>query len=114
MILQAALNGARSADTLHLPLTPDQVAADAAACRAAGADCLHLHPRDDAAQETPAPNHVAAHLRAVRLVAPGMAAGISTGNWITPARGRLEDMAAWIDKPDYVIFPNRTRPRSWH
>ncbi|MDO5613338.1 MAG: 3-keto-5-aminohexanoate cleavage protein [Paracoccus sp. (in: a-proteobacteria)] len=102
MILQAALNGARQAEVPLLPLLPDQVAADALACRAAGADCLHIHPRDDAGRETLAPDTVAAHLRAVRRAVPGMPVGISTGDWIAPARGRLRDMAAWDEKPDYV------------
>lgn len=101
-MLQACLNGARPRDTLHLPLTPEAVAADAVACRAAGAECLHIHPRDGQGRESLAPEDVAAHLRAVRAAVPGMAVGISTGDWIVPRAGRLDDMRGWFEKPDYV------------
>lgn len=101
-MLQACLNGARPVGTPHLPLTPEAVAADAIACRAAGADCLHIHPRDGRGVESLAPDDVAAHLRAVRAAVPGIAVGISTGDWIAPRSGRLADMRVWVDKPDYV------------
>jgi uncharacterized protein (DUF849 family) len=101
-MLQACLNGARPADTPHLPLTPEAVAADALACRAAGADCLHIHPRDTQGHSSLAPGDVAAHLRAVRAAVPGMPVGISTGDGIAPRAGRLADMRAWVEKPDYV------------
>lgn len=101
-MLQACLNGARPADTALLPLTPEAVAADALACRAAGAGCLHIHPRDSQARESLAPKHVASHLRAVRAAVPGMAVGISTGDWIAPRLGRLDDMRGWVERPDYV------------
>jgi uncharacterized protein (DUF849 family) len=53
MRIQACLNGARPAD-FHpaLPLTPEAVARDAAACVAAGAVALHLHPRDAERRES--------------------------------------------------------------
>ena len=46
MIVQACINGARPRD-FHprLPLTAEAMAADAAACVAAGAAELHIHPR---------------------------------------------------------------------
>lgn len=102
MMLQACLNGARAADTPGLPLTPDAVAGDARASRAAGAACLHIHPRDAMGRESLAPPDVAAHLSAVRTAVPGMAVGISTGDWILPHAGRLEDMHGWTVLPDYV------------
>ena len=102
MRLQAALNGARPADTRHLPLTPAAIAADALACRMAGADCLHLHPRDAEARESLFPDDVADVLNAVRAAVPGMAVGISTGDWIVPRLGRLRDMESWSVLPDFV------------
>lgn len=101
-MLQACLNGARPADTPLLPMTPAAVAADALACRDAGADCLHIHPRDAAGRELLAPEDVSAHLRAVRAAVPGMPVGISTGDWIAPRLGRLDDMRGWVERPDYV------------
>ncbi|MBZ4335839.1 3-keto-5-aminohexanoate cleavage protein [Corallococcus sp. AS-1-12] len=46
MLLKACLNGARAA-TGHprLPITPEALAEDAAACHAAGAGAFHVHPR---------------------------------------------------------------------
>lgn len=49
-ILGVAPNGARKTKADHpaLPLTADEIARDAAACRAAGAALIHLHIRDKA------------------------------------------------------------------
>lgn len=101
-MLQACLNGARPMGTPGLPILPETVARDALACHAAGAACLHIHPRDALGRESLAPADVAAHLSAVRAAVPGMAVGISTGDWIVPRDGRLQDMRAWTERPDYV------------
>lgn len=102
MLVQACLNGARPVITPGLPIAPRAVAVDALACRAAGAACLHIHPRDAAGAESLAPVDVAAHLHAVRAAVPGMPVGISTGDWIAPRMGRLADMRGWTERPDYV------------
>ena len=54
LALMVAPNGARksSADHPGLPITVDAIAAEAAACREAGAQALHLHVRDDAGRHT--------------------------------------------------------------
>jgi uncharacterized protein (DUF849 family) len=48
-ILSVAPNGARKTRTDHpaVPITPDELALTAKACRDAGASLLHLHVRDD-------------------------------------------------------------------
>lgn len=102
MRLQACLNGARPAETRRLPLTPEAMAADAAAARRAGAESLHLHPRAADRTESLAPEDVAAALRAVRAAVPGLPVGISTGDWIAPRAGRLADMAGWEERPNFV------------
>lgn len=102
MRLQAALNGARPADTPRLPLSPAAMAADAVACREAGAEFLHVHPRDALARESLHPDDVAEVLGAIRAAVPGMPVGISTGDWIVPRLGRLGDMQGWQVLPDYV------------
>ena len=102
MILQAALNGARPADTPRLPLSPAAMASDALACRAAGAQSLHVHPRDDLARESLYPDAVAEVLAAIRAAVPGMEVGISSGDWIVPRLGRLDDMRGWQVLPDFV------------
>ncbi len=104
MRLQACLNGARTPrDHPGVPLTPEALARDAAACRRAGAESLHIHPRDAAGRETLAGADVARALEAVRAAVPGMPVGISTGAWIgPPGNARLGPMRGWSALPDFV------------
>jgi uncharacterized protein (DUF849 family) len=50
LIIAVAPNGARKTKAAHpaLPITPDELGREAAACRAAGASMIHLHVRDAA------------------------------------------------------------------
>ena len=53
MGLQAALNGDRTkAEHAATPLSVEELARDAAACVAASARAIHLHPRDSEERET--------------------------------------------------------------
>lgn len=54
LVLAVAPNGARktAADHPALPISPDDVARTAAACREAGASMIHLHVRDKAGRHT--------------------------------------------------------------
>tara|TARA_R110002020_G_scaffold39677_7_gene117646 strand:+ start:673 stop:1389 length:717 start_codon:yes stop_codon:yes gene_type:complete len=102
MIVQACLNGARPPE-FHpaLPLTPDAMAADAAACVKAGAGELHLHPRGADRQESLAA--VDATVAAVRAACPGTLIGVSTGAWIeNDVRNTRDRIAAWSVLPDYA------------
>ena len=104
MRLQACLNGGRS-PRFHpgVPITPEALARDAAAVRRAGADALHIHPRNAKGGESLAEADVTAALSAVRAAAPGMPVGISTGGWIEPrGTARLAPMRTWTQLPDYV------------
>jgi 3-keto-5-aminohexanoate cleavage enzyme len=49
LVVIVAPTGARrsKADHAGLPITPDEIAAEAARCCAAGATVLHLHVRDE-------------------------------------------------------------------
>jgi uncharacterized protein (DUF849 family) len=49
-----------------LPITPDEVAATAAACLAAGATAIHLHARDESGGHTLDPSIYARYIEAVR------------------------------------------------
>lgn len=104
MRLQACLNGALTPrDHPGVPLTPEALARDAAACRRVGADSLHVHPRDARGRETLAAADVAAAMRAIRAAVPGMPVGISTGAWIAPGgNARLAPMRGWTALPDFV------------
>jgi len=50
----------------NLPMTPEEVGADAAACEAAGASIYHLHVRDEMGAATMDPQVYAAALREIR------------------------------------------------
>lgn len=104
MMLQACLNGSRGKEFhAFTPLTPAELAMDAAAVVAAGASELHVHPRNDDGVETLDAAPVAAALEAIRARLPGVPVGISThtGIAVSPA-GRLAAVAAWTALPDYV------------
>lgn len=102
MIVQACINGARARD-FHpkLPLDAQAMAGDAAACVAAGAAELHIHPRGADGRESLAA--VDATVLAVRLICPGTLVGVSTGAWIENdiARTRAA-IAGWRELPDYA------------
>ena len=102
MFLQAALNGPLSrTDHPAVPLTPEELAHDAAACVAAGARAVHLHPRDEDGREALDPVLVDEVVRHVRA-ACGVPVGVSTGAWIEPdLERRVACVAAWTE-PAYA------------
>lgn len=103
-MLQACLNGGRRREYHSaLPLSADELAADAKAVVAAGAEQIHLHVRSADGKESLHPDDVAATLAAVRQAVPGVPIGLSTGWWIPPTgRARQEHIRAWQALPDYV------------
>jgi uncharacterized protein (DUF849 family) len=77
------------------------LAQDAAACVAAGARAIHLHPRDSEGHERLDANVVDTVVRQVRT-ACGVPVGVSTGAWIEPdLTRRLILEQAWR-APDYA------------
>src|SRR5438874_6337212 len=101
MIVQACINGARRRD-FHpkLPLTAEAMASDAAACIAAGAGELHIHPRSADGRESLAA--VDETVLAVRRACPGTLIGVSTGAWIENDVTRTRAaIAGWRELPDY-------------
>lgn len=103
-MLQACLNGGRD-KSFHAatPLTPRELAADARAVVNAGAQQLHIHPRDAAGRESLHPDDTARALEAIRAAVPGIPVGVSTGWWIAPrGRARQQHIRAWQVLPDYV------------
>jgi uncharacterized protein (DUF849 family) len=101
VLLQAALNGDRTrAEHPAVPLSAEELAHDAAACVAAGAGAIHLHPRDADGRESLAPEVVDAVVEAVRG-ACGVPVGVTTGAWIEPdLERRLALISGW-SAPDY-------------
>jgi uncharacterized protein (DUF849 family) len=96
VLLKACLNGARSADQHPaLPITVDAMVADAAACVAAGAGAIHLHPRDADGRESLAADIVDDTVRRVRA-ACGVPVGVATGAWVEPdPERRAALVGAW-------------------
>lgn len=103
MILQAAVNGSRTREEHPaVPLTADDLARDAAACVAAGANAFHIHPRGADGRESLDVAIIDTAVLAVREAAGGAEVGVSTGAWILPdLEARLEAIALWT-APDYA------------
>lgn len=106
MMIQVALNGRRARDEHPaIPVTPAELAADAAACWAAGARSVHLHPRRpaDERESLDAASHDAA-VAAVRAAVPGLEVSCSTQEDIDlgGAASRGEAICAWTQAPDLV------------
>lgn len=100
-MLQAALNGPLTkADHPAVPLSAAELARDAAACVAAGAHAIHLHPRDGEGRERLDAEVIDAVVTTVRD-ACRVPVGASTGAWIEPdLERRLALIAGWR-RPDY-------------
>jgi uncharacterized protein (DUF849 family) len=103
MTLKACLNGARTRqDHPRCPVTPVELAADAAAVVAAGAEALHVHPRDADGRESIAPADVAAALDAIRAVTD-VPVGVTTGAWLVPDLDTLHTaIRRWTVLPDFA------------
>ena len=80
LIVNAALTGMvpTKADTPHVPVTPTEIAADAARCVAAGASIVHLHARDESGAPTYRRDVYARIVEAVRFECPDVVVCVST------------------------------------
>jgi uncharacterized protein (DUF849 family) len=96
-VLQACLNGGRPVGSHPaLPVTPHQLASDAASVADLGVTSLHLHPRDLVGLEVLAGPEVATTVAVVRAAVPGLEIGVTTGAWIQPdPQRRAELVAGW-------------------
>jgi uncharacterized protein (DUF849 family) len=105
-MLQACLNGARTRwSHPALPVTPADLAADAAAVWALGVPEVHVHPRGAGGAESLDHRDVHAAVNAIRAAAPVLRVGVTTGAWIQsdPER-RVELTEDWAgpDRPDFA------------
>jgi uncharacterized protein (DUF849 family) len=101
LFLQAALNG----DRVHpsAPRTPEQMAIEARAAVAAGAQSVHIHPYNVAGHETLDAGDCARTIIAVRAACPDTPISLSTSAAIEKdPEQRLRTIAAWFELPDYV------------
>lgn len=103
MLLQACLNGGLHRDDHpRCPLTPSEIAADAIAAVTAGAEAIHVHPRDRDGAETLDAEDVATTIQALRETVDSFI-GVSTGAWIVPDPAeRLRAIEDWRLLPDFV------------
>jgi uncharacterized protein (DUF849 family) len=107
--VKACINGARTPDQHSgLPITPEQLAADALAAHRAGAKAVHLHPKTQYGVDSLDPDIVAAAVSAVRHTVPGLPLGVTTGFWALPnANARLATVKSWELLPDFASV-------NWH
>lgn len=82
------------ADTPHVPLTPDEVAADVRRCAELGISIVHVHPRDEAGQPTQSVARAREFLEAIRAAVPDVILCASTSGRQQPD---LETRAAVLD-----------------
>jgi uncharacterized protein (DUF849 family) len=109
IFIEAAINGARTPDQHPgLPVTPEQLAAEAVAAHRAGGQVVHLHPKTPDGVDSLLPDTVAAAITAVRRAIPGLPVGVTTGFWALPdAAERLAAIQAWPVLPDFTSL-------NWH
>ncbi|WP_151773985.1 3-keto-5-aminohexanoate cleavage protein [Streptomyces abyssomicinicus] len=109
-MLQACLNGTRRPDESRwVAVTAAELAAEARRAVDAGAEDIHLHPRDHHGHDTLDAVVVHDVLQAVReAVGPGVRVGVTTGEWIErdPAR-RARLVESWTTLPDHASV-------NWH
>ncbi len=80
VIIEAALNGITSrSHNPHVPVTPDELAAEAIACIDAGATVVHTHSHDPTAPATVRTEEYASCYRAVLAARPGTILYPTTG-----------------------------------
>ena len=109
MLLKACLNGPRlPGDHPALPVAPHELARDTARVAAAGAGAVHIHVKDASGADTLDGDNVAAVVSAIRVVAPGLPVGVTTGAWAVadPAQ-RAELVRTWWMLPDFASV-------NWH
>lgn len=99
-MLQVCLNGARRPFE-GVPVTPAQLAEQAAAAVAAGAESVHVHPRADGGAETLDGALHRLVLAAIREAVPGVPVGVSTheGIELDPA-ARTTAVRRWVGPGD--------------
>ncbi len=101
-MIQACLNGGCDREAHpRCPITPSEVAADAIAAVAAGADEIHVHARDVDGNESLDADVVAATVAALRETTDAFIS-LSTGAWIVGGPARLAAVEGWRTLPDRV------------
>lgn len=98
LILTAAVTGAMTmpTQTLHLPLTPQQIIDDAVACTEAGAASIHVHARDpQTAQPTHDQEVFGALLRGISERCDAVVVPTTGGGVLMTPEQRLQVVSTW-------------------
>lgn len=105
-MIQVAQNGDRPPEAHPaLPVTLEEIVVDAAACLAAGAESVHLHPRRPADGASSLAAKVCDPVvAAIRSAAPALEISLSTSELIAldGAADRIAAISAWRTPPDLV------------
>ena len=109
MRLKACPNGSRRrSEHPTLPVTPEELAADARAVVARGAGAVHVHVKDDTDADRLDAGRTAVVLDAIRAACPGSPVGVTTGAWSEPTAGaRAAAIRSWSVLPDFASV-------NWH
>ena len=113
-MIQCALNGAyTAADHPAVPVTLEQIVADARACHAAGAASVHFHPHRPGGLDSMAADVLDPVVAAVRAAVPGLEISCSTHAEIDlgGAVDRRAAVRGWRCPPDAVSL-NLAEPGS--
>jgi len=86
MVVNVALTGAvpRKSDNHRLPLSPEEIAADAVACAEAGASVVHIHVRDEAGAPTHRRDLYERAIASIRERAPELIVCVTTSSRVDP------------------------------
>ncbi|NED33439.1 3-keto-5-aminohexanoate cleavage protein [Streptomyces sp. SID8499] len=109
-MLQVCLNGVRRTDeSPWIPVSAEEAAAEARRAVRAGAQDVHVHPKDHRGHDSLDAAVVRDVLQAVReAVGPAVAVGVTTGEWTEPdARRRARLVESWTVLPDHASV-------NWH
>lgn len=105
IIIEAALNGGRPrVEHPAVPVTPQEVAADALRCRDAGASVVHIHAQDSAGAWSADPVWYRQAIGAIRAAAPDLLVSI------TSIRPDDQPVATTLELLDALASDRQTRP----
>lgn len=105
-LIKVAVNGGRTkSEHSATPVTAQEVAIDAAAAIAAGADVIHAHARTSDGGQTIDADAVRELVQASHAVNPGIPIGTTTGLWTCDGHeDRMRTLRSWHDDglPDFA------------
>jgi 3-keto-5-aminohexanoate cleavage enzyme len=111
IVIVAAVNGGykQSTQATPVPITPEQIAEAAVACREAGASVLHFHARDE---QGVASTELELYRKTIRLIRErcdiliqttngiGARKDAKTGDWVRPSEAERLALASLEPRPD--------------